>query len=267
MNNTDILVLITLIAALIILVVAVVLLKAIRVFVRMSADPVGFSSELEKEQRQRELEEAEAEKRLKPSLLSRLMGLKPISEEKNLVMEHEFDGITELNNPTPGWFMALFFGTMIFAVVYLFNYEVLGFGPNQEQEYASELEQAQVDKDAFLANPANAKAAVNENTVVLSKEPAVIQSGASLFANRCTPCHGEHGEGIVGPNLTDEFWLHGGTVQDVFKTIKYGVPAKGMIAWEKSLSAQQISDLTNYVLSLQGSHPAGAKAPQGEKQQ
>ena len=87
-----------------------------------------------------------------------------------------------------------------------------------------------------------------------------------MFATRCPPCHGNNAEGLVGPNLTDEYWLHGGGVKDVFKTIKYGVPEKGMIAWEKSLSAQQISDITNYVLSLKGTKPAGAKAPQGDKE-
>lgn len=265
MNSTDLLVLASCLAAVLILCVTVLLLKVIKIFAKEFTNPTPFSTEEEKQKKLLEAEEAAALERLKPSIFNRLMGLKPLSEEKNMVMEHEFDGITELNNPTPKWFMALFFGTMLFAIVYLFNYEVLGFGPTQEQEYTSELEQAEVDKVAFLSNPVNAKAAVNENSVVLTKDVAVIKSGASLFANRCTPCHGEHAQGIVGPNLTDEFWLHGGTVHDVYKTIKYGVPEKGMISWEKSLSAQQISDLTNYVLSLQGSHPAGAKAPQGEK--
>jgi cytochrome c oxidase cbb3-type subunit 3 len=267
MNSTDLLVLACCLTAVIILFVSILLLKVIKVFAQESINPTPFSSKEENYQSARAAEEASAlKKRLEPSLLNRLMGLKPLSEEKDLVMEHEFDGITELNNPTPRWFMVLFFSSILFAVVYLFNYEVFGFGQNQEQEYKSELEQAEMDKVAFLSNPVNAKAAVNENSIALSKDAAVIKSGAALFANRCTPCHGEHAQGIVGPNLTDEFWLHGGTVHDVFKTIKYGVPEKGMIAWEKSLSAQQISDLTNYVLSLQGSHPAGAKAAQGEKQ-
>jgi cytochrome c oxidase cbb3-type subunit 3 len=103
----------------------------------------------------------------------------------------------------------------------------------------------------------------NENQQSNDKE--VIQKGAALFKTVCTPCHGVNAEGGVGPNLTDEFWLHGGGVKDVFKTIKYGVPEKGMVAWEKSMNAKQISDITNYVLSLKGSNPAGAKAPQGKK--
>jgi cytochrome c oxidase cbb3-type subunit 3 len=266
MNSSDLLVLASCLAALIILFVSMLLLRVIKVFAKEFTNPTPFSTVEEKRLRELAAEEAAALKRLEPSLLNRLMGLKPLSDEKNLVMEHAFDGITELDNPTPRWFMALFIGSMLFAVAYLFNYEVFGFGPTQEQEYASELDQAEKDKVAFLSNPINAAAAVNENSVVLSKDAAVIKSGAALFTNRCTPCHGDHAQGIVGPNLTDEFWLHGGTVHDVFKTIKYGVPEKGMISWEKSISAQQISDLTNYILSLQGSHPAGAKAAQGEKQ-
>jgi cytochrome c oxidase cbb3-type subunit 3 len=192
------------------------------------------------------------------------MGLKPISEEKNLVMEHSFDGITELDNPTPAWFMVLFYGTIIFGVVYLFSYHVAGWGKLQEEEYAAELTQAENDRIALLQKPGTV-AKINENNVEQSKEPSVLLAGATTFKTACTPCHGEHAEGTVGPNLTDEYWLHGGTVKDVFKTIKYGVAEKGMIAWEKTMSAKQISELTSYILSLQGSRPAGAKAPQGEK--
>jgi cytochrome c oxidase cbb3-type subunit 3 len=266
MNYADLLVLATVFFALLILIVSFLTLKVVKLYVEESVHPTVFATDEEKELKRLAAESVVTVKKAGPSIFTRLMGLKPLSEEKNLVMEHEFDGITELNNPTPRWFMVLFVSTVIFAVGYLFNYEVLGFGQNQEQEYASELQQADLDKEAFLAKPGNAKSAVNENNIVLSKDAAVLTSGAALFTNRCTPCHGEHAQGIVGPNLTDEFWLHGGKIQEVFKTIKYGVPEKGMIAWEKSLSAQQISDLANYVLSLQGSHPAGAKAAQGDKQ-
>lgn len=266
MSYADLLVVAIGITAIMILGVSILMLKVIKFYIKESVNPTPFATPEEKARRKIASEELKALKELKPSLINRLMGLKPLSEEKDLVMEHEFDGITELNNPTPGWFMVLFYGSIIFAVVYMFNYEVFGWGPNQEQEYATELLDATAAKEAFLAKPGNAKNNVNENNIVQSKDAAVISSGAGLFVNRCTPCHGELGQGIVGPNLTDEFWIHGGSVADVFKTIKYGVPEKGMIAWEKSLSAQQISDLTNYILSLQGSNPPGAKAAEGDKQ-
>lgn len=265
-TSADIVIGLMLITAVMILCVTLLMLKVIKFYVKESINPTPFATPQEKEKRRLELEALQVIKDKKPSIWTKLMQLKPLEEEKNLVMEHKFDGIAELNNPTPAWFMILFYGTIIFAIGYLLTYDVLGFGKSQEEEYIAEIEQAAESKVAFLANPANVKNAVNENNMEQSKDEAIIKNGASLFANRCTPCHGEHGEGLVGPNLTDEYWLHGGKAKDVFKTIKYGVPEKGMIAWEKSLSAQQISDLTNYVLSLKGTKPAGAKAPQGNKE-
>jgi cytochrome c oxidase cbb3-type subunit 3 len=266
MSYQDLMVIVLCITAIIILFVAMLMLKVIKLFANEALNPTPFATAEEREQRRLAEQQAAALLPPKPSIWTRLMGLKPLSEEKDLVMEHTFDGIAELDNPTPRWFMVLFYGTLIFSAAYLFHYEVFGTGMDQDQEYLAEIEQAARDKEAFLSDPKNAKSAVNENNIEQSKDEVIIKSGAALFVNRCTPCHGEHGEGIVGPNLTDEYWLHGGTVKDVFKVIKYGVPEKGMVAWEKSLSAQQIADLTNYVLSLQGSKPANAKAPQGEKQ-
>lgn len=265
-TSADIVIGLMLITAVMILCVAILMLKVIKFYVRESINPTPFATPQQKEQRRLEEEALQAMKAKKPSIWTKLMQLKPLEEEKDLIMEHKFDGIAELNNPTPAWFMILFYGTIIFAIGYLLTYDVLGYGKSQEEEYIAEIEQAAEAKVAFLANPANAANAVNENNMEQSKDEAVVKNGASLFASRCTPCHGEHGEGIVGPNLTDEYWLHGGTAKNVFKTIKYGVPEKGMIAWEKSLSAQQLSDLTNYVLSLKGTKPAGAKAPQGNKE-
>jgi len=265
MSYADILVVAMGITAVMILAVSVLMLKVIKFYVKESVNPTPFATPEERARRRIAEQEVKALKQLKPSIFNRLMGLKPLSEEKDLVMEHEFDGITELDNPTPGWFMVLFYGSIIFAIVYMFNYEVLGWGPNQDEEYATELAEAEEAKIAYLSKPGNAKNAVNENNMEQSKDAAILTSGAGLFVNRCTPCHGELAQGLVGPNLTDEYWIHGGSPGGVFKTIKYGVPEKGMVAWEKSLSAQQISDLTNYILSLQGSSPAGAKAAEGEK--
>lgn len=265
-TSIDIVIGLMLITSIMVLCVSILMLKVIRFYVKEATNPKLFSTPEEKEKFRLEQEALEAAKVKKPSKWLKLLQLKPLEEESSLMMDHKFDGIAELNNPTPAWFMVLFYATIIFAIGYLLNYHVFGYGKLQDEEYVAEVEQASVDKAAFLANPVNAASAVNENNVVQSKDAAVLQTGASLFANRCTPCHGDHGQGIVGPNLTDEYWLHGGKIQSVFKTIKYGVPEKGMIAWEKSLSAQQIADLANYILSLQGTKPAGAKAPQGEKE-
>lgn len=263
---TDLLIWVLLATAVMLLFVALLILKVVRVYVQETTNPTVFATAEEKELRRLTAEKAEAERAKKPPLWNRIMGLKPISEEKDLVMEHEFDGIAELDNPTPAWFMVLFYGTILFAVVYMFSYHVAGWGKLQEEEYVAELEQAENDRIALLQKPGGGAAKINEDNVEQSTEPAVLMAGATTFKNACTPCHGEHAEGTVGPNLTDEYWLHGGTVKDIFKTIKYGVPEKGMIAWEKTMNAKQISELTSYILSLQGSKPAGAKAPQGEKQ-
>lgn len=264
--SADIVIGLMLITAIMILGVSILLLKVVKFYVRESINPIPFATAEEKELKRREQEAALALEKKKPSIWTRIMQLKPLEEEKELVMEHKFDGISELNNPTPAWFMVLFYGTIIFATGYLLTYHVFGFGKLQEEEYVAEIEKAADDKAAFLANPVNSASAVNENNIKQSNDAAVLKNGQALFATRCPPCHGDHGQGLVGPNLTDEFWLHGGKIQDVFKTIKYGVPEKGMISWEKSMSAQQISDIANYVMSLQGSKPAGAKPPQGTKE-
>lgn len=265
-TSVDLVIIVMLATAIMVLVVAILMLRVVKLYVREMANPIPFATAEEKESKRLAAEALKALEKKKPTIWTRIMQLKPLEEEESMIMEHKFDGISELNNPTPAWFMVLFYGTIIFAVGYLLNYHVFQYGKSQQEEYVAEIEQAATDKVAFLANPVNSASAVNEGNVVQSKDDAVIKSGASLFTNRCTPCHGEHAEGIVGPNLTDEYWLHGGGIKDVFKTIKYGIPEKGMVSWEKSLSAQQISDLANYVLSLKGSKPAGAKAPQGNKE-
>ncbi|SMD12544.1 cbb3-type cytochrome c oxidase N-terminal domain-containing protein [Pedobacter nyackensis] len=263
----DILIWALLFIAVSILIAAVLVLRVIKIYVQQSLSPTYFASAEEREQHRLALEKLEAEKPEKKSIWTWMLGLKPLSEEKDLIMEHEFDGIAELDNPTPAWFMILFYGTIIFAIGYMVNYHVIGWGQSQEQEYVAELQQAEDNRIALLQKPGGGGAnKINESNVEASKDEAVLQAGAALFKNVCTPCHGEHAEGTVGPNLTDDHWLHGGTVKNIFKTIKYGVPDKGMIAWEKSMNAKQISDITSYIMSLKGSNPAGAKAPQGEKE-
>jgi cytochrome c oxidase cbb3-type subunit 3 len=265
-TSVDIVIIVMILTSIMILCVSILMLKVVKFYVKEAVNPIPFATAEEKAQRRLEEEARRAEEKKKPTIWTRLMQLKPIEEEKDLMMEHEFDGIAELDNPIPAWFRILFYSTIVFGIGYVLNYHVFDYGKSQEEEYVAEVQQAADDKLAFLANPVNSKSAVNENNIEQSKDAAVIQSGQALFATRCPPCHGASGEGLVGPNLTDEYWLHGGKIKDVFKTIKYGVPEKGMIAWEKSMSAQQISDITNYVLSLQGTKPAGAKAAQGAKE-
>ena len=179
------------------------------------------------------------------------------------MLEHEFDGIRELNNPVPGWFNFLFYGSIAFGIMYFVTYHVTGWGMLQEEEYVVEMKQADVEKKIYLAKSANN---IDESSVKVSSEASIISAGMAVYKANCVACHGEKGQGTVGPNLTDEFWIHGGKIDYVFKTIKYGIPEKGMMSWEKVLSPKQISEVSNYILSIKGTAPENPKAPQGDKE-
>jgi len=145
------------------------------------------------------------------------------------------------------------------GVIYLYRFHIAHTGMSSEQEYLSSVEAANKSKDAFLKKSGNT---VDENTVVLLTDPMQISAGAANFATLCSVCHGKKGEGLVGPNLTDDYWINGGGVKNIFKIIKYG-NNKGMQSWKENLSAEKIAQLTSYVISLKGSNPPNAKAQQG----
>ncbi|MDB5005537.1 MAG: cytochrome [Mucilaginibacter sp.] len=244
---------------LLLIIVLLVLLKTTKILTRIILKSEGYTEQEIKKQ----LAPEKAPAKPKGNVWIKLMSLRPLSEEKDMIMEHEYDGIQELDNPTPAWFMYLFYGTIIFGIGYLLNYHVFHTGQLQYAEYKTEVAQADIAKKAFLSKSANR---VDENTVKLVSDPAVISAGQGIFKTNCVACHGDNAQGMVGPNLTDDFWLHGSKINDLFKTIKYGVAAKGMPTWEKILSPKQIADVANYVKSLHGTNPAGAKEPQGTKE-
>lgn len=248
-------------AAVTMLIVALVLLRTFKVLAKELKHPSPLYQPTA--QKPMEYEDWLQAKKAKPGFFTRVLGLRPLSEEKDLLMEHEFDGIAELDNPTPSWFMWLFYASIFFAAAYLLNYHVFHWGKLQDEEYVIEMKEAAAAKEAYLATVANK---IDENTVKVETDPAIISAGAKVFSTNCVACHGDKGQGIVGPNLTDDYWLHGGKVNSVFKTIKYGVPDKGMISWEKTLTPKQISEVANFILSLKGTNPPGAKEAQGEKE-
>jgi cytochrome c oxidase cbb3-type subunit III len=188
--------------------------------------------------------------------------LLPVGEEQALVIDHSYDGIQELDNKMPPWLRYTFLGTIAFAVIYMVNFAFFGLVQTSEQEYVAEVEQAHKEIEAYKLVAAKG---IDENNVQFVSDAAALTAAKGIYQQNCQACHGAAGEGSVGPNLTDEYWLHGGSIKDVFKTIKYGVPQKGMISWEQKLQPDQIQQLASYVLSLQGTAPANAKAPQGEK--
>jgi len=177
-------------------------------------------------------------------------------------LKEDFDGISELDNPPPPWFMLMFYSCVIFAGVYLVRYSWLHYSPNQQEEYAQNMQKLNTEKAAYMAKTADN---VDENTVTIEKSTEKLAEAKVLFQDKCAACHGQNGEGKNGPNLTDDYWLHGNSVKDVFKTIKYGVLEKGMVAWKEQISPPKMRAVATYVLSLRGSNPAGATAPQGSK--
>ena len=197
------------------------------------------------------------------SLWQRVSGLHALADEKHLVMDHAYDGIVELDNPTPPWFMGLFYSTISFGVIYLFIFHVLKVGQLQTAEYTQEVALAEVQRDAYVKRVAGS---INENTVQFVSDAKSIGDGKAIFTQSCVACHGQQGQGGVGPNLTDEYWLHGGSVKAVYHTISEGVVEKGMMSWKKQLNPLQMQQLSSYVLSLQSTKPAGAKEAQGMKE-
>ena len=183
-----------------------------------------------------------------------------IKEEHTIIIPHDYDGIHELDNSLPPWWKWGFAMTIVFAFAYMWYYQVAD-GPNQIDEYTAAVAKGEEEKLAYLAK---AGSSVDENTVTMILDAGKLADAQSLFKNTCAACHREDGGGAVGPNLTDDFWLHGGALKDVFKSVKYGWKDKGMPEWQHNMSAAQIAGITSYVKSLKGKKVIAGKAPQGE---
>ena len=188
-------------------------------------------------------------------------GVVPLEKEGEIMFDHEYDGIRELDNSLPPWWVWMFYASIFFAVVYLGYYHVLGYGLSSSEEYAYEMERAEEAVKAALAGQANL---VDETNVVALADEMELSLGQSIYELNCSVCHGKAGEGLVGPNFADEYWLHGGSIQDIFKVIKYGVPEKGMIAWKSQLKPVEMQRVASYILTFQGTNPPNPKAPQGD---
>jgi len=176
---------------------------------------------------------------------------------------HELDGIREYDNPLPGWLMAIWWGAILFSALYLAFY-ALSFGErSMESEYRAETDAALAAVQAhFDANPLVPPTAAN--LLAGAKDPAVLDLGAVRFGKSCAPCHGAQAQGLIGPNLTDDRWIHGGGVEQVFQSIAKGWPAKGMPPWGRAVPPEELSALVSYVRSLQGSNPPNARPAEGD---
>ena len=184
----------------------------------------------------------------------------PLEKEADMLLDHNYDGIKELDNALPPWWKYGFYITIVVAVFYILKFEVWHTGMNPTEEYNTEMTIAKTETDAYLAS---AKENVDENTVT-DLDAAGNAAGKAIFAKTCVPCHLAEGQGIVGPNLTDESWIHGGSIKDIFKTIKYGFPDKGMQSWQTTYSPVEMQQLSSYIRSLRGTNPPNPKAPQGD---
>lgn len=176
-----------------------------------------------------------------------------------LLSGHDYDGIKELDNRLPRWWLWLFYITIAFAAVYFVRYHVLHTAPLQDQEYQDEVAAAsQLYKDAGTSGQPDV------STLTALTDPASLEAGSAIFVKNCVVCHLSKGEGLVGPNLTDDYWIHGCSFADIYTLITNGVPEKGMISWKTQLSPDQIRQVTSYIITLHGTNPPNPKAPQGD---
>lgn len=190
--------------------------------------------------------------------------LVPIEAEKSIELDHNYDGIRELDNHLPPWWKGLFYGSIVFAVVYIVVYHFTDALPLSGEEYENELALAAEEARIFKAS--QPVTLIDESTLTFTNDAVMIGKGKAVFmSNNCGSCHRNDGGGnAIGPNLTDAYWLHGSDVKNVFATIKNGVIEKAMPAWGKVMSQKDVRDVAFYVMSLQGSNPPNSKAPQGE---
>jgi len=197
-------------------------------------------------------------------LLQKLTASKPLEKEQDIMLDHDYDGIRELDNHLPPWWKWGFYFTIALSVLYIVNYHISPLwdgGHSQFVEYELENEKAELAIAEYRKKAADQ---VDETNVVQLTDEASLGKGKVKFDEVCAACHGDLGQGGIGPNLTDTYWLHGGDIKSVFKTIKYGVLDKGMISWKDEIKPSEMQALASYILSLQGSNPPGAKEPQGE---
>lgn len=191
----------------------------------------------------------------------KLLGSKPIEEEGEIILDHNYDGIKELDNKLPPWWLYGFYVTIIFAGIYMVRYHIFD-GTKQDKEFLIEMEEARLAVEEYKKT---AKNLVDVNTVEVLTEPSDLAAGLSIFQTNCVACHKADGGGGIGPNLTDEYWILGGGIKNIFNTISEGGrDGKGMVAWKNDLKPIEMAQVASYVLSFQGTTPAEPKGPEGE---
>ena len=195
------------------------------------------------------------------NMVSKLTRSKEMEREEDIMLDHDYDGIKELDNVLPPWWVYLFYGTIVFALVYMIRFHVMN-EYDQEQEFKNEVELAELEKSKL---PKSAADEISYETVVAVTDATSLAKGKEIFNNACAACHKADGGGLVGPNLTDKHWINGGGIKNIFKLISEGSKNNpSMVAWKANLSATDIQSVSSYILTLEGSHPPEAKAAEGE---
>lgn len=217
-------------------------------------------------------------------------------DHKDELLDHDYDGIQEMDNSLPRWWLYMFYIAIVFSVLYMVYYHVIRVGYLQEDEYRLEMDPDYVriaaadsktlgilseyhspfysavgdrtPRQIALAGPRTVRIIMTSSTdttlYVATADPAALSDGKQIFRTICSQCHGQQGEGGVGPNLTDDYWLHGATISDIVKSVKYGYPSKGMVPWLGTLKEDEIISAASYVLTLRGTTPPNARPPQGD---
>lgn len=201
------------------------------------------------------------------TIWEKMNSFRPKEQEADMDLGHEYDGIRELDNRLPPWWLYGFYLTILFAAIYLWRFHVSHTGPSSREEFDLAMKVGEEEKMAYLAQAADN---VDETTVKYLSGKADLEAGKAIYnePGKCATCHGPDGSGLVngfpgaGPNLTDPNWIHGGSMADIFKSIKYGWPEKGMKSWQEEMRPVEIAQVASYIRSLKGTAAKG-KAPDG----
>lgn len=195
------------------------------------------------------------------NIYKKMLGSKPIEKEGEIILDHNYDGIRELDNTLPPWWVWMFYATVVFGVIYLARFHIFN-DYDQDTEYLTEMKLAEAEIAEYKKT---AKDLVDASTVEILSDVSDIAAGKAIFESNCVACHMADGGGGIGPNLADAYWILGGDIKNVFSTISEGGRAgKGMIAWKQTLKPAEIAQVASYILDFQGTTPANPKAPEGE---
>lgn len=186
----------------------------------------------------------------------------PVEKEAAITLDHNYDGIKELDNHLPPWWRWLFIGSIVWGAVYLLAYHVFDYLPLSGTEYETQV--ALAEEQSRKAKAAKQGPVIDETNVEYTDNEALLADGKSIFLNTCASCHRRDGGGDIGPNLTDDYWKHGGSIRSIFKVVKEGIPGTNMVAWGSAMSPEAIRNVSSYVLTLRGTQPQNPKKPEGD---